>query len=107
MKNLPAMQETHIPSLGWKDPLETGMANPSSILAWRIPWTAEVARLWSIGLQRVAHNCSYLAHSHAQFIHLVEHYSKIQISMNLEIIMSEKKAIPCRYILYDFIYINY
>ena len=37
--NLPAMSETWVQSLGWKDPLEKGMATHSSILAWRIPWT--------------------------------------------------------------------
>jgi len=37
VKNLPAMQETLGPSLGWEDPLEKGMATHSSILAWRIP----------------------------------------------------------------------
>ena len=41
VKNLPAMQETWVQSLGQEDPLEKGMANPSSILAWRIPWTEE------------------------------------------------------------------
>ena len=39
VKNLPAMQETWIRSLGREDPLEKGMATHSSILAWRIPWT--------------------------------------------------------------------
>ena len=39
VKNLPAMQETWVRFLGWKDPLEKGMATHSSILAWRIPWT--------------------------------------------------------------------
>ena len=39
IKNLPAMQETWVPSLGWEDPLEKGMATHTSILAWRIPWT--------------------------------------------------------------------
>ena len=39
VKNLPAMQETWVQSLGWKDPLEKGKATHSSILAWRIPWT--------------------------------------------------------------------
>ena len=38
VKNLPAMQETPIRFLGWKDPLEKGKADHSSILAWRIPW---------------------------------------------------------------------
>ena len=37
VKNLPAMQETWVPSLGWEDPLEEGMATHSCILAWRIP----------------------------------------------------------------------
>ena len=39
VKNLLAMQETWVPSLGWEDPLEKGKATHSSILAWRIPWT--------------------------------------------------------------------
>ena len=39
VKNLPAMQETWVPSLGWKDALEKGKPTHSSILAWRIPWT--------------------------------------------------------------------
>ena len=38
VQNLPAMQETWVRSLGWKDPLEKGKATHSSILAWRIPW---------------------------------------------------------------------
>ena len=44
VKNLPAMQETLIPSLGWEDPLENGMATHSSTLAWRILWTEEPGR---------------------------------------------------------------
>ena len=39
VKNLPAMQESWVPSLGWEDPLEKGKATHSSILAWKIPWT--------------------------------------------------------------------
>ena len=39
LKNLPAMWETWVQSLGWEDPLEKEMAAHSSILAWRIPWT--------------------------------------------------------------------
>ena len=42
--------ETQVRSLGWEDPLEEGMAIPSSILAWRILWTEEPGRLPSIGL---------------------------------------------------------
>ena len=41
VKNLPAVQETWVLSLGWEDPLEKEMATHSSILAWRIPWTEE------------------------------------------------------------------
>ena len=39
VKNLPAIRETRVPSLGWEDPLEKGKAIHSSILVWRIPWT--------------------------------------------------------------------
>ena len=55
-KNLPAMQETWVPSLGWEDPLEKGMATHSSILAWRIPWTEEPGGLQTMGSQRVGHD---------------------------------------------------
>ena len=52
VKNLPAMQETWVQSLGWEDLLEKGMATHSSILAWRIPWTEEPGGLQSTGSQR-------------------------------------------------------
>ena len=55
-KNLPAMQETQVQSLGWEDALEKGMATHSSILAWRIPWTEEPGKLQSMGLQRAGHD---------------------------------------------------
>ena len=51
VKNLPAMQETCVPSLCWEDPLEKGMTTHTSILAWRIPWTEEPGWLQSMGLQ--------------------------------------------------------
>ena len=51
VKNLPAMQETQVQFLGWKDPLEKEMATLSSILAWEIPWTDESGGLLSMGLQ--------------------------------------------------------
>ena len=51
VKNLPAMQETKVQSLGWEDPLEKGMAIHSSILAWRIPWTEEPGGLQSMRSQ--------------------------------------------------------
>ena len=56
VKNLPAMWETWVRSLGWEDPLEEGMVTHSSILAWRIPWTEEPGRLQSMGSQRVGHD---------------------------------------------------
>ena len=56
VKNLTAMQETQVQSLGQEDPLERGMATHSSILAWKIPWTEESDGLQSMGLQRVRHN---------------------------------------------------
>ena len=52
-------------SLGWEDPLEKDTATHSSILAWRIPWTEEPGRPPSRGLQRVRHDWSDLAHTHA------------------------------------------
>ena len=55
-KNLPAVQETQVQSLGWEDPLEKGMTTHSSILAWRIPRTEEPGGLESTGLQRVRHD---------------------------------------------------
>ena len=55
VKNLPAMQETQVQSLGWEDLLEKGMATYSSILAWRISWTEEPGRPQSLGSQRVGH----------------------------------------------------
>ena len=51
VKNLPAMQEIWVQFLGWKDPLEKGMATHSSILAWRIPWTEAPGGLQSLGSQ--------------------------------------------------------
>ena len=53
VKNLLAMRETWLWSLGWKDPLEKRMSTLSSTLAWRIQWTEEPGGLQSMGLQRV------------------------------------------------------
>ena len=52
VKNLPAVQGTRVRSLDREDPLEKEMANHSSILAWKIPWTEEAGRLQSTGLQK-------------------------------------------------------
>ena len=56
VKNLPAVEETRVPSLGWEDPLEKAMAAHSSIFAWKIPWTEETGGPQSMGSQRVGHN---------------------------------------------------
>ena len=56
LKNLPAMQETQVPSMGQKDPLEKGRATHSSILAWGIPWTENPGGLQPMGSQGVGHN---------------------------------------------------
>jgi len=55
-KNLPAMWETQVRSLGQEDPLEKEMETHSIILTWRIPWTEEPGRLQSMGFQRVRHD---------------------------------------------------
>ena len=58
VKNLPAVQEqeTQVRSVGQEDTLEKGMATCSSILAWRIPWSEDLGRLQTMGLQRVGHD---------------------------------------------------
>ena len=56
VKNLPAMQETWVRSLGWEDPLEKEMATHSSTLAWKIPWTEEPGRLQSMESLIVGHD---------------------------------------------------
>ena len=56
VKNLPAMQETRVQSLGWDEPLEKEMATHSSILAWRISLTEEPGGLQSKESQRIGHN---------------------------------------------------
>ena len=56
VKNLPAMPENWVPSVGQEDPLEKGMAMHPCILAWKIPWIEEPGGLQSMGLQRVGHD---------------------------------------------------
>ena len=67
VKNMPAMQEAWVRSLGQEDPLEKEMATHSSILAWRIPRTEEPGRLQSMGSQRARH--------HWATKHSTEHFS--------------------------------
>ena len=56
VRNLRAMQESWVRSLGQEDPLEKGLTTHSSILAWRVPWTEETGGLQSMGSQRVGHD---------------------------------------------------
>ena len=56
IKNLRAVLETWIRSLGWEDPLEKEMTTHSSILAWKIPWTEETGGLQSMELQRIRYD---------------------------------------------------
>ena len=63
VNSLPAMQETHVQSLGQEDHLERGMATDPSILAWKIPWPEEPAGLHPMGSQRVGHNQATNPHS--------------------------------------------
>ena len=71
VKNLPAMQETSVRSLGWEDPLKEEMANHSSILACRIPWTEEPGGPQSMGSQRVGDDWVTNTHTHLRFSHSV------------------------------------
>ena len=76
VKNLPAMQEIQVQSLGLEDSLDKGKATHFSILAWRVPWTEEPGGLQSIGLQRVGHNWVTNAHSPT-----LMHYPRIYHSL--------------------------
>ena len=62
VKNLPAMQEIRVQSLGWEDPLEKGRATHTSVLAWRIPWTEEPGRPQSWG-QRESDTTEQVTHT--------------------------------------------
>ena len=91
VKNLPAMWDTGVLSLGWEDHLEKGMAHPS-ILAWRIPQTEEPGRLQSsMGSQRIGHNwATKHTHTHIWLNHfavhqkLIQHYKRIILQFKKE-----------------------
>ena len=67
VKNLSAVQETWVQSLGREDPLEKGTATYSSILAWKIPWTEQPGELQSMGSQRMRHDWANKQHNRAWF----------------------------------------
>ena len=69
VKNLPAMQETQVWSLGREDPLKKEMTTHSNILAWRSPWTEEPGWLQSMGSQRVRHDWETNTFFHYQCIY--------------------------------------
>ena len=71
VKNLPAMWETQVWSLGQKDSLEEDMTTHYSILAWRIPWTEEPGGLQSMGSQRVGHDWATNTHTHFSISSLI------------------------------------
>ena len=78
IKNLPAMWETQVLSLGQEDPLEKGMATHFSILAWRIPWREESGGLQYMGLQKLVMAEWLTQHNNTKLInHVVEVYLKI------------------------------
>ena len=85
VKNLPAMQETWVRSLGWEDPLEKGKATHSSILAWKIPWTIQ-----SMGSQRVRHNWATFTSLHNRLKLLL---SSIK-SASLQLLPSDPGSAP-------------
>ena len=75
VKNLPAIQETRVPSLVRESPLEKEMAAGSSILSWEIPWTEEPGRLQSIGLQMICTQLSDQTSTHTKYIKLDHNYT--------------------------------
>ena len=82
VKNLPAMQETWVRSLGWEDPLEKGKATHSSILAWRIPWTVcivhGVAMSWTDLATFTFRSCSSNSQSPALQESMVQHITSLR-----------------------------
>ena len=93
VKKLLAMQETQVPSLGWKNPLEKGMATCSSILAWRISWAGIPGGLQSTEPQRIRHDWATkhaLALDKGKFKHVTQ---KFWILIKAEILNSYKGAV--------------
>ena len=77
VKNLPAMQEMQVWSLGQEDPLDKGMATHSSILSWRIPWSEEPGALQSMELQRVRHDWATNTHTPSWQAHINKLFQKL------------------------------
>ena len=92
-KDLPAIWETQVQSLGWEDPLEKRMETHSGILAWRISWTEESGGLQATMLQRVGHNCAANTYTHTKLnailttsvLTLITIYSSENLSSSLNL----------------------
>ena len=85
VKNLPAVQETRVWSLGWEDPLEKEMATHSSILAWKISWTEKPGGLQSMGSQRVGHD--WATNTNALFINYLINLKSIHTGSTVEFLI--------------------
>ena len=70
IKNLPAVEETQVQSVGQEDPLEKGMVTRSSVLAWKIPWAEEPGGPQPMGSRRVGHVCAWV-HAYTRFVQLI------------------------------------
>ena len=79
VKNLPALQETWVRSLGREDPREKVMATHSSILAWRTPWAEEPGRLQSTGSQRVRHDQATEHNTRLLLLLLLSRFNRVQL----------------------------
>ena len=106
VKNPPAMCETWIQSLGWKDPLEKGMATYSSGPPWRIPWTEETGRLQSMGSQKT-HRTEHTQHTpyEQRAVHSPSKNAGVGCSALMQGIFPTQGLNPdllyCRWILYQ------
>ena len=94
VKHPPAMQETQVQSLGWKDPLEKVMATHSSIFTWEIPWTEAPEGLLSMGSQRVRHNWASNTFTHTHTHTPGEYYSATERMKSWNHLYGEPKMWP-------------
>ena len=97
VKNLPAIQEPRVQSLGRDGPLEKGMAPHSSILAWRIPWAAEPGGLQSMGSQSLRHDWATKTYTHGNF-QMLCHVQYYIMYSKFKLILIFDRTIP----VYDF-----